>query len=176
MKFPLTIQQRTNDCGPTCLKMIADFYGLDLGLTYIKRKFKMTKAGVSMLDIHKAAETIGFESTGIKINIEQLKKIVQDIPVIFHYNENHFVIIYKAPRPKKKGQFFVADPAQGLVKYKDEEFLKFWSGYYQQGNSSIKSKENLYQFEGCCLLLEPGPSLCKQTRNQIDMKSLPIHI
>ena len=143
MKFPLTIQKETNDCGPTCLKMITDFYGLDLGLTYLKRKFQMTKAGVSMLDIHKAAGAIGFESTGVKINIRQLKKIVQDIPVIFHYNENHFVIIYKAPRPQKKGQFFVADPSQGLVKYKEGEFLIFWSGNHQHGNSSIKSKENL---------------------------------
>ena len=157
MKFPLTIQRETNDCGPTCLKMITDFYGLKFGLTYLKRKFKMTKAGVSMLDIHKAAETIGFESTGIKITIEQLKKIVQDIPVIFHYNENHFVIIYKTPRPQKKGKFFVADPSQGLVKYKEEEFLKFWSGNHQQKKSSSKSKENLYQFEGCCLLLELSP-------------------
>jgi ATP-binding cassette subfamily B protein len=142
--------------------MIVDFYGLPLGLTYLKQKFQLTKAGVSMLDIHKAAGTIGFESTGIKINIEQLKKIVQDIPVIFHYNENHFVIIYKAPRPQKKGQFFVADPSQGLVKYKEEEFLKFWTAYHQQGNSSIKSKENLHQFEGCCLLLEPTPSYYKK--------------
>ena len=108
-----------------------------------------------MLDIHKTAERIGFESTGIKINIAQLKKIVQDIPVIFHHNENHFVIIYKAPQPQKKGQFFVADPSLGLVKYKEEEFLKFWSGCHRQGNSTIDSKENLYQAEGCCLLLEP---------------------
>lgn len=157
MKFPLTIQKETNDCGPTCLKMIVDFYGLGFGLTYLKKKFKMTKVGVSMLDIHKAAETIGFESTGIKIDIEQLKKIVQDIPVIFHYNKNHFVIIYKAPRPQKKGRFFVADPSQGLVKYKEEEFLKFWGGDHRSENSNNKSKENLYQIEGCCLLLELIP-------------------
>ena len=165
MKFPLTIQKETNDCGPTCLKMIADFYGLDIRLTYLKRKFQMTKAGVSMLDIHMAAETIGLESTGVKINIEQLKKIVQDIPVIFHYNENHFVIIYKAPRPQKKGQFFVADPSHGLVKYKEEDFLKFWSGYHRQEKSNSESKEILYQFEGCCLLLEPTPSFYKQKIN-----------
>lgn len=165
MKFPLTIQNETNDCGPTCLKMIADFYGIDLGLIYVKRKFKMRKAGVSMLDIHKAAETIGFESTGIKINIQQLKKIVQDVPVIFHYNENHFVIIYRAPRPQKTGQFFVADPSQGLVKYKEEEFLKFWSGYHRQ-EKSRESKQNLYEFEGCCLLLEPTPPFYKQKVNR----------
>ena len=159
MKFPLTIQKKTNDCGPTCLKMIADFYGIDLGLTYLKRKFKMTKAGVSMLDIHKAAEAIGFKSTGVKINIKQLRKIVKDIPVIFHYNKNHFVIIYKTPQPQTKGYFFVADPSQGLVKYKEEEFLKFWSGYHQKENRSTGSKKKLHQSEGCCLLLEPTLSL-----------------
>src|SRR6266540_2513970 len=103
MKFPLTLQKGRSDCGPTCLKMVADYYGQDYALESFKKKFRIAKAGVSMLDISKVAKAIGFECTGVKINIEQLKEIVQDIPVIFHYNEIHFVVIYKAPKPKKQG-------------------------------------------------------------------------
>ena len=161
MKFPLTLQRGRSDCGPTCLKMVADYYGQDYALEFLKKKCRVTKAGVSMLDISKVAETIGFESTGVKINIEQLKEIVQDIPVIFHYNEIHFVVIYKAPKPQKQGVFYLADPSRGLVTYKEAEFIKFWIGYEKKKENGFLSNEHFNNSVGCCLLLEPTPAFFK---------------
>ena len=158
MKFPLTLQKGRSDCGPTCLKMIADYYGKDYTLDFLKKGFHVTKAGVSMLDISKVAETIGLESSGVKINIEQLQEIVQDIPVIFHYNENHFVVIYKAPKPQKKGMFYLADPSKGLMKYKTAEFIKFWIGCERKKENGFLSNEHFSNAAGCCLLLEPTSS------------------
>jgi len=148
MKFPLTLQKGRSDCGPTCLKMVADYYGQDYALEYLTKKCRVTEAGASMLNISKAAEAIGFECTGVKINIEQLKEIVQDIPVIFHYNEIHFVVIYKAPKPKKQGVFYLGDPSRGLVTYKEVEFIKYWIGNEKKKKNGI----------GYCLLLEPTPA------------------
>ena len=148
MKFPLSLQNGRNDCGPTCLKMVADYYGQEYAPQFFKKKFRVTKAGVSMLDISKVAKSIGLESTGVKINIEQLKEIVQDIPVIFHYNEMHFVVIYKAPKPQKQGVFCLADPSRGLVTYKEAEFIKYWIGNETKKENGI----------GCCLLLESTPA------------------
>ncbi|HEU5164092.1 MAG TPA: cysteine peptidase family C39 domain-containing protein [Chitinophagaceae bacterium] len=162
MKFPLTLQRGRSDCGPTCLKMVADYYGQDYALNFLKRKCRVTEAGASMLNISKAAEAIGFESTGVKINIEQLKKIVQDIPVIFHFNENHFVVIYKAPKPKKTGVFCLADPSRGLVTYKEAEFIKYWIGYEKNKENGSLSNEHFNNSVGCCLLLEPTPSFYNQ--------------
>jgi len=163
MKFPLTFQRETNDCGPTCLKMIADYYGKDYALDFLKKKCRVTEVGASMLNISKTAEAIGFESTGVKINIEQLKKIVQDIPVIFHINENHFVVIYKAPKPKKQGVFYLADPSQGLVTYKESEFIKYWIGSKKkkESGSGFLSNQLIYNSIGYCLLLEPTPAFFK---------------
>lgn len=162
MKFPLTLQRGRSDCGPTCLKMVADYYGQDYALNFLKRKCRVTEAGASMLNISKAAEAIGFESTGVKINIEQLKKIVQDIPVIFHFNENHFVVIYKAPKPKKAGVFYLADPSRGLVTYNEAEFIKYWIGYEKNKENGSLSNEHFNNSVGCCLLLEPTPSFYNQ--------------
>ena len=126
MKFPLTLQNGTSNCGPACLKMVADYYGRSYDLEFLNKKCRITKVGTSMLKLSRAAKAIGFECRGVKMGIEQLKEIVQQIPVILHWNKNHFVVIYKAPKPMKAGLFYVADPAKGFVKYRELEFVKNW--------------------------------------------------
>ena len=95
MKFPLTLQLGARDCGPACLKMVADYYGQHYAIDFLREKCHITKVGVSMLGISEAAEAIGFHSIGAKMDIEQLKDIVQDTPAILHWDEKHFVVIYK---------------------------------------------------------------------------------
>jgi hypothetical protein len=46
------------------------------------------------------------------------------LPCILHWNNNHYVVLYKA----KKNKFYVSDPAHGLLEYNEEDFLKFWIG------------------------------------------------
>ena len=45
------------------------------------------------------------------------------LPSILHWNQNHFVVLYKVKRGKK---FYVADPGKGLVTYGLEEFKQHW--------------------------------------------------
>jgi ATP-binding cassette subfamily B protein len=61
------------------------------------------------------------------------------LPCIAHWNQNHFVVIYKI----KKIKYLYADPAHGLLVYNKEEFLKSWV-------SDAKD-------EGILLLLETTP-------------------
>src|SRR3954470_5112716 len=117
MRFRFTGQLGAMDCGPACLKMIAEYHGQKHAFDYIKEKCIATKVGVSLLGLTKAAEAIGLHSAGMKMDIEQLKEVVQDGPVILHWNDNHFVVVYKAPKPNKPGTFYIADPAAGLVKF-----------------------------------------------------------
>ena len=162
MKFPFTMQQGKTDCGPTCLKMIADYYGLNYELGFLKRKCHVKKDGVSMLDLSKAAASIGFECTGAKVNIEQLKEIVQDVPVILYCNKNHFIVIYKAPGPKKAGLFYIADPANGLVKYKKWKLITYWVDCNFKNKGKIRSGASRNRrLTGYCLLLEPTERLTK---------------
>ena len=118
MRFPFSFQSTFNDCGPTCLKMVAEYYGQSFSLSFLKNKCQIKKAGASMLSISKTAKAIGFYCIGAKMNIEQLKDIVQDGPAILHWAENHFVVVYKTPRPQKQGVFHIADPAKGLINTK----------------------------------------------------------
>ena len=62
------------DCGPTCLRMIAKFYGKSYSLQALRDKCHITREGVSMLGISNAAESIGFRTTGVKLTWNQLKE------------------------------------------------------------------------------------------------------
>src|SRR5436190_8221321 len=168
MKFPLTIQLGARDCGPACLKMIADYYGPHYAIDFLREKCHITKVGVSMLGISEAAEAIGFHSIGAKMDIEQLKDIVQDVPAILHWNENHFVVVYKTPKPQKPGTFYVADPDKGFVTYKEAEFKEHWLGNDKgkQLESGFSFNGNLQETVGYTLLLEPTPVFHNQPKKE----------
>jgi ATP-binding cassette subfamily B protein len=92
--FPHFVQLDAMDCGPTCLRMIAKYYGRNYTLQYLREKSFITREGVSMLGISDAAETIGFRTSGVRISLEKLKNDVP-LPCILHWNQNHFVVLYK---------------------------------------------------------------------------------
>ena len=123
-KFPFTKQMDASDCGPACLKMIAEHNGKKYSLDKLREETHISRVGVSMLGISEAAEEMGFRTTGVKIDLEGLLSDVT-LPCIVHWNQNHFVVVHKTENNK----IYVADPGFGLVVYSLEEFAKcFLSG------------------------------------------------
>jgi ATP-binding cassette subfamily B protein len=142
MSFPYYQQPDSMDCGPTCLRMIAKHYGKNFSLQALREKTQIGKEGVNMLGISEAAEAIGFRTVAAKLNFKQLVKEAI-LPAIVHWNQNHFVVLYKI----KKNKFFIADPGLGLIQYPSVHFKSQW----------ISNKENGLE-EGIALLLEPTPA------------------
>ena len=68
MKFPYYRQLETMDCGPACLKIIAQYYGRNYSLQNLREKCHINREGVSLLGISDAAELIGFRPTGVLIS------------------------------------------------------------------------------------------------------------
>lgn len=92
--FPHYQQLDAFDCGPTCLRMIAKFYGRTYSVQYLREHAFISREGVSMLGISDAAELIGFRTMGVRITLEQLRTEVS-MPCILHWNQQHFVVCYK---------------------------------------------------------------------------------
>ena len=92
--FPHYHQLDSADCGPTCLRMIAWHYGRSYTLETLRERSFITREGVSMLGICDAAESIGMRTVGVKIGVEQLASEAM-LPCILHWNQNHFVVLYK---------------------------------------------------------------------------------
>ena len=133
------------DCGPTCLRMIAKYYGKSYSLQALRDKCHITREGVSMLGISNAAESIGFRTTGVKLTWNQLKEEMP-LPCIIHWNQKHFVVVYAID---KKGTVTVADPAAGILRYPVNDFLKCW----------LQTEDNEH---GLALILEPTPTFYKE--------------
>lgn len=64
-RFPHYIQLDAMDCGPSCLRMIAKYYGKTYSLQTLRARSFITREGVSMLGISDAAEFIGFRTSGV---------------------------------------------------------------------------------------------------------------
>ena len=153
--FPFFKQLDAMDCGPSCLRMIAKYYGRSFSLQTLRDKSYLSREGVSMLGISDAAESIGFRTMGVSLTPEKLFTQAP-LPLIAHWQQNHFVVVYKVSRNK----VFVADPAFGLVDYTHEEFLKNWA-------SSVKDQEK----KGHALLIEPTPDFYAQEGERIRKSS-----
>lgn len=138
--FPHYIQHDAMDCGPTCLRMVAAYYGKRYSLEGLREKSFITREGVSMLGINEAAEKIGFRSICVQVGYEKLQEA--PLPCIIHWNQQHFVVVYRL----NDKHVWVADPGAGKLKYTKEEFCNCWL-------SSRKNEEDT----GVALLLEPTP-------------------
>ena len=134
----------TMDCGASCLKIVAAYYGRRFDVSQIRQTCALNRNGISLLGISKTAETIGFRTIGGYLPFDTLA-IGTPLPCILHWNQNHFVVVYKI-RKHKKGKYtvYVADPARGLVTYTKEEFCEHW----------VSTKTNGEE-KGIALLLEP---------------------
>ncbi len=142
MPFPHYHQPDAMDCGPTCLRMIARYYGKNYSIQSLRKLSFISREGVSMLGISEAAEAIGFRSMGVRISYEQLIKEAP-LPCIVHWKQGHFVVVYKV----KRGKIYVADPALGLLSYSEDEFKQAWLATVSKGEE-----------KGLCLLLDPTPA------------------
>ncbi|MEL7269633.1 MAG: peptidase domain-containing ABC transporter [Bacteroidota bacterium] len=140
-RFPFFKQLDQMDCGPTCLRMVAKYYGKSYPADYLREKSNITREGVSLGGIADAAETIGFRTLAVSVDFETLTAEVP-LPCIAHWRQKHFVVVHKI----SKGKVYVADPAHNLLEYSVEDFLEGWIGKGAGTNS-----------EGYLLLLETTP-------------------
>jgi len=81
------------DCGPTCLRIIAKYYGRSISLAKLRQLSETTREGSSLKTISNAAEKIGFRTLGVKVNFEKLQKEAP-LPCIVHWRQQHFVVVY----------------------------------------------------------------------------------
>lgn len=141
--FPFLPQHDAMDCGPSCLTMIANFYGKKYAVQELRDYCFLSKDGVSLLGIQDGSKHIGFKSLAVKIPIEELVE-KSPLPCILHWDNNHFVVLYKIKRSLFSGsyRFYIMDPSFGKIKLNQKDFENYW----------VKHKNS----KGLALLLSPG--------------------
>ncbi|WP_025884150.1 peptidase domain-containing ABC transporter [Segatella paludivivens] len=120
-KFHFYHQQDSMQCGVACLQMVSKYFGRKYSLNFLADICFATTEGISMLGLSEAANEIGLHSVCARATVEELSKV--SLPCILHWNQNHFVVLYKVKRGKK---FYIADPGKGLITYDIDEFRSHW--------------------------------------------------
>jgi ATP-binding cassette, subfamily B, bacterial len=121
-----TPQHDQMDCGPACIRMVTSTYNKTYPLQYLRDNCFITREGVSILGIGEAANKIGFETISASLTLKKLLEM--PMPSILHWNQNHFVVLYKIKKNifTKKLTFKIADPGHGMISLSKETFEKSW--------------------------------------------------
>lgn len=146
LSFTAYKQFDKTDCGPTCLRMVAKYYGKEFSLDRLRELCYITREGVSLMGISHAAETIGFKTLGTRVDLQTLVTKVP-LPCILPWNAQHFVVLYKTTRKWA----YIADPGQSKLSISHDELGRSWCNNCK---------------EGTVLLLETTPKFYEQKESE----------
>lgn len=113
---------RTTACGPVCLKMLLDYYGIDADLENLITECNVGVNGCTAADIKRTAEAYGLSVTCWKMDAEEL--IRQDRPGIIWWKYHHFVVF---DGRAEDGKVFICNPSSGRFRMDVETFSTFYS-------------------------------------------------
>lgn len=146
-RFTLSFQHDSMQCGIACLKMVCEYYGRKYSFNFLSNYCFATTEGVSLLGISQAAGKLGLHTLAGRVTLEQLTEA--PLPCILHWNQNHFVVLYKVKKDKK---YYIADPGKGLIVYSKEDMEEHWVSTHSNGEE-----------KGIALFLETTPEFGKIT-------------
>lgn len=149
-RFHVCFQKDAMQCGIACLQMICVHYRKKYSQDFLSNICYATTEGVSLLGIKDAAVKIGLYTISGRVTLENLSSAT--LPCILHWNQNHFVVLYKV---KKGSKFYIADPGKGLISYTIDEFKQHWISTHSDGED-----------KGVAMFLEPTPAFYENIGGQ----------
>ncbi|NHN84960.1 ATP-binding cassette domain-containing protein [Acetobacter musti] len=121
-KVPVVLQVEAAECGIACLAMVLGFYGHEIDLATLRRRYSVSIKGVTLRSLVQAADTLGFTSRAVRLELEDLPKL--RTPCILHWGMNHFVVLVSA----RGDQITINDPAVGRRTVTSDEVSREFTG------------------------------------------------
>lgn len=159
MRFPFVQQRDVMQCGAACLAMICRYWGMKISLTHISERCGYAKDGVSLLTISNVAETLGLDNETYYLSVDDLDNIKG--PCILHWNHNHYVVLYKINKHKRK--YYIVDPSKGRMVI-DYTTLK--------DNWLLKHEDN-GEYKGTAMLLAPNSQFEEEAKKWTETSENP---
>ncbi|QOL25845.1 peptidase domain-containing ABC transporter [Thalassotalea sp. LPB0316] len=126
-KFPpLILQTEVAECGLASLAMILCYYGHEVDLPAMRKRFSADLKGMNLQQLIELADSLNLASRALQCPIDEVYKL--QTPCILHWDMNHFVVLTKVNGKGANAKFSVNDPAVGKRTLKHEEFSKHFTG------------------------------------------------
>lgn len=97
-------QSEVAECGLASLAMVANFYGLDVDLGTLRRRFQPSLRGAALKSLIATADQLGLSPRAVKLPLEKLPDL--HAPAILHWNMSHYVVLERVTG----GKALIHDP------------------------------------------------------------------
>ena len=121
-KLPMVLQTEATECGLAALVMVANYHGFRTDLSTLRRVFLISIKGTTLNYLMAMAQSIGFTTRPVKLDLEDLKDLRR--PCILHWNFNHFVVLKEVT----SRHVVIHDPAMGIRKLSFDEVSAAFTG------------------------------------------------
>jgi ABC-type bacteriocin/lantibiotic exporter with double-glycine peptidase domain len=123
--FAVIRQRGTEDCALAALATLAARVNVGVDVDEVMNSTDVPQGGLTLLELRNLADSYGIKLTGVYLRGRAAERLKP--PWIAHWRtaEGHYVVV-EAHGAKK---WTIADPAAGLVRYSDEEFMRGFTGY-----------------------------------------------
>ena len=119
---PITSDKAT-DCGATCLKMLLDYYGIDVSLDQLIKECNTRLIGCTAADVLRAGRLRGVEMHAYKTDLDGILKV--DRPAIIWWKRKHFCVLCGVD---EGGNIVIINPDRGRYRMSKSLFNCWYSG------------------------------------------------
>lgn len=119
--------------------MVCGYYGKNIDMMTLRQKYKISSRGVNLNDISIIAKRLGLTTRALSIDLQSFKNL--RLPIIIHWDFNHFVVLVKATSTKA----IIYDPAFGPKKITLSELSLHFTGVALETWPSSEFKEETIQ-------------------------------
>ena len=121
-RLPISLQTEMAECGIACLSMIASYWGHQIDINTMRKKFTLSVKGVTLSRIMHIAHALHLQARPLKLELDELSNLT--LPCILHWDMSHFVVLKRV----STSHVDIHDPAVGVRRLALTHVAKHFTG------------------------------------------------